>query len=412
MELKKDRKRHTIYRLPPCPAYDVEGMESWLTDMARRGWFLAKDGIFAGVATFESGTPCNAQYRLEAAQKSTSIWAEDGGEPDPEQVELSEKYTWEYVTKRGSFYIYRSFYADARELNTDPQVQALTLNAVKKRQFGAVMEIFFWAFVYPLCMLHGGILITAIHMKTWFFLLAVLFALWMLADALIGLVCFNRYQKRLQEGRTLASGCRWRKRRVVYFSKKGVKIVLAVVLLGLLLQNWSRSVLAEDKVQLDQYGGEIPFATMADFAGAEATDYRMTMLGMEMGFNTVQEWSDWLAPRCLDYGEHAEITLSDGRTLNGGLYVAYYETASPVIARLLAREYYRLDKRKDNFQEIQAPAVDAEFVAAYKNELHFPTILIQKGNLVLRAYFYQTSETYTMDFTQWAKIMAQSLQEK
>ena len=93
MELKKDRKRHTIYRLPPCPAYDVEGMESWLTDMARRGWFLAKDGIFAGVATFESGTPCNAQYRLEAAQKSNSIWAEDGGEPDPEQVELSEKYT-------------------------------------------------------------------------------------------------------------------------------------------------------------------------------------------------------------------------------------------------------------------------------------------------------------------------------
>ena len=127
--MSQENGRHT-YRLPPCPAYDVEGMERWLSGLAQEGLFLARDGFFCGLATFERGEPRFAKYRLEAAQKSTSMWAEDGGEPDPEQVELSQRYAWEYIAKRGDFYIYRSFEPGARELNTDPEVQALALERV------------------------------------------------------------------------------------------------------------------------------------------------------------------------------------------------------------------------------------------------------------------------------------------
>ena len=62
-----------VYRLPPCPAYDVEGMEQWLSDQAERGLFLAQEGFFAGIAAFEAGVPRPVKYRLEAAQKSTSM---------------------------------------------------------------------------------------------------------------------------------------------------------------------------------------------------------------------------------------------------------------------------------------------------------------------------------------------------
>jgi hypothetical protein len=41
--------------------------------------------------------------------------SDDGGEPDPEQVELSKMYSWEYVAKRRDFYIYRSFELSAGE---------------------------------------------------------------------------------------------------------------------------------------------------------------------------------------------------------------------------------------------------------------------------------------------------------
>ena len=54
-ELRTEGRR--AYRLPPCPAWDVEGMERWLEDMAERGFFLAKDGFFAGFAAFDCGAP-------------------------------------------------------------------------------------------------------------------------------------------------------------------------------------------------------------------------------------------------------------------------------------------------------------------------------------------------------------------
>ena len=42
-----------VNRFPPCPLYDVEGMESWLEDLAKQGLILTKTGLFCGFAEFE-----------------------------------------------------------------------------------------------------------------------------------------------------------------------------------------------------------------------------------------------------------------------------------------------------------------------------------------------------------------------
>ena len=36
----------TVIRIPPSPLYDMEAMESWLTDMAREGLYLERQGIY------------------------------------------------------------------------------------------------------------------------------------------------------------------------------------------------------------------------------------------------------------------------------------------------------------------------------------------------------------------------------
>lgn len=399
------------HRLPPCPAYDVEGMESWLGELAGEGLLLAPDGFFAGVGTFERTEPRTVRYRLEAAQKSTSMWADDGGDPDPEQVALGRAYTWDYVAKRGDFYIYRTFDPQARELNTDPQVQALALEAVKKRRWGAVSSVLFWAVLYPLAMLRGGVLLTVIDMGTWLFLLTAGFVLWMLADAVHELVWLGRLQKRLRAGDVLTRRKDWRKRSALYHWKNAAQIILALVLVGIFLHKWSVSAMNKDKVQLDQYTGTLPFASMSELAGGEVSDLEMTMMGLSLGFNSIEEKSDWLAPRCIHYMEHSRLTLSDGRVLDGGLYVDYYEAASPWVARQLARESYRLDRLDQHgkhFKPINPPELDAEFLRAYSSSLHFPTLLLQDGRVVLRAYFYQTSQ-FTLDFDEWAKVMGESV---
>ena len=86
MEERKEPK--SAYRLIPCPQYDVSGLECWLNHMAKQGYMLAKDGFFAGVATFEKTTPQTVFYQLQPAEKSTSMWADNCGDPDEEAVEL------------------------------------------------------------------------------------------------------------------------------------------------------------------------------------------------------------------------------------------------------------------------------------------------------------------------------------
>lgn len=45
----------TVIRIPPSPLYDMEAMESWLTDMAREGLYLERQGIDWGLGHFYRG---------------------------------------------------------------------------------------------------------------------------------------------------------------------------------------------------------------------------------------------------------------------------------------------------------------------------------------------------------------------
>ena len=395
-----------VYRLPPCPAYDVAGTENWLAELAEEGLFLTEDGFFAGVAFFEYREPQKAEYRLEAAQKSTSMWADDGGEPDPEQVELSRKYAWEYVAKRRDFYIYRSLDPSARELNTDPAVQALALNAVKKRQRSAMLTSVFFLLIYPLLLTRCCPVMAAIASGTGWTALALLLAALLIADEVRAFVHLKKLQQSLTDDGYYTAESDWRKRKIPYFAGKVVKAVLTVVLLCAILRNWGVSITNADKIPLRDYTGEIPFATMRDFAGDG--EYTETMTGMRMGFNTLEEKADWLAPRCISFNEEACIQRPDGSTLDGGLYVNYYELRSPTLAKLLAKELYRYDKRQKGIDPLEAPALAADEVIAYRSSLHFPTVILRRGNVVVRAYFYQTS-AYKMPLETWASILFDSI---
>lgn len=402
------KSERRVYRLPPCPAYDVEGMEGWLSEMAQNGLFLAKDGFFAGVASFERGEPRPAKYRLEAAKKSTGMWAENNGDPDPEEIELGEKYAWSYIAKRGDFYIYRSLDPGTRELNTDPEVQALALNAVKKRRFSSLLSTLIWIVLYGILYLHSPLL-TVISVHTWFFLLTAVLVLWVIADSVTAFVHLGRLQKKLRGGLSLDTNRNWKKRALRYHGKNLLQIALAIVLIVFSFHTWSISVLDEDKMPLEAYSGKLPFATMQELSGKESEDYQVTMPGIR--FNSVREWSDWLAPRCIAFREHARITLSDGHVLDGGLYVDYFQAADPTVARMLAEEFLRADQSKKNFQLMEAPVLSMDFTAAYYDEVHFPTVILQKGAVVARIRFYQTSENDTLSLGEWASLMAESIFE-
>ena len=172
-----------------------------------------------------------------------------------------------------------------------------------------------------------------------------------------------------------------------------------------------QEIAGNEQCAIHQYNLGVALLSKRDFAGAESADYRTTMTGMSMGFNTVEESSDWLAPRCIRYNEHAAVKKADGSVLDGGFYVDYYELGDAALAKRLVRELVRFDRLKKNFAPLSAPELPADEVLAFLDNLHFPTLILRKGNLVIRASLYQTSASHEIPLADWAAILCESLSD-
>ena len=413
MKHSQETNKRRIHRLAPCPSYDVEGLESWLSEMAQKGWMLEQDGILLGFFTFSACRPQKMRYRLDAAQKQPSLWAEDDGRPRPEELELNEAYDWEYVDHYGDFYIYRSASADTREMHTDPELHAMTLNAVKSRRRVALFQTFFFLVLYPV-LLWWPRRISVIHFVlgcgTWLALCFVLLALLIVAGALWELAALSRYQKKLRgqevrQKRTNAAG--QAARRYVVLT---VEIVLVAASVFGGVHRWYASAMGENQIPLREYEGTVPFATLADFAGPMAQDYRPAMENVQVygnGFNTVELSHDPLAPRMIEWRERADVTQQDGTVLSGIYTVRYYEMRTQWLAERLVKGIGSEKRHEKGFAEKPAPDIDAQDVMAY--ELYSEQLLFRKGNIVVHAEMVRMYEPETEKDESWMHILAESI---
>lgn len=392
------------YRIPPCPVYDVEEMESWLADMAARGLVLCKDGFFAGVAAFEKVEPCSIRYRLEPAPKNVSIWSEGSMEPSPEAAELSEHYGWRYIATRGQFFIYCTDQPDARELNTDPAVQALALDLVRRRERGSLFSTLFWLLVYPLLLLRGGVLLTMTKIGTWRFLWAAVLVLWAVWTSAAAMVSLRRLRKKLAAGESLNHRKNWKRNARRHQLGLFLFLVQAAAWVICMLSAWKADVMETNIRSLVEDSEPYPFATLADLA-ADGT-YRQED---SYHSNRVERRSDWLAPVIIEYREHGSGKTEAGEQFQGGLTIEYYETTAPWLAREIGREYLAEAKSSKHYKEIFLEELGTDWSAAYLE--YFPTILLQKDRRILRITFYQTAD-YTIPMEEWAEFFAAHFSEQ
>ncbi len=398
----KDR----IWRLPPCPPYDVEGMESWLSDMAAQGWKLEPDDFFLGIASFRKTDPAPVRYRLEASQKRVSAWDDDGGVPDREAWELNTDCGWEYAGRRGQFFIYRTSDERARELHTDPQVQALAVKAVEKRQCRSFIWLICYQLVFGLAHFWKGFspLLAAAFLGLPLFLLFAALLLAAMGTLLAEVLYLHRLKRKLLGGMPPDRDKDWRRARWGYHGRRAALLLLLALCVILSFRTLGRNLNHEDRTALQDYAGEVPFATVADFAEGE---YRETW--MDIHYDYVSEWSNALLERGMTWSENARVTRPDGSTLRGVLKVDYFAARSEWLAKRIAAEYRRAGKAKawKNYEPLKLPDLGLDEQAAYRNELHFPTVVLRKGNVVVGAMFYSGSGSITLE--EWAKVMADSL---
>ena len=395
------RKKHAI-RFPPCPVYDIEGTESWLESMAEQGLFL--QNFFAGFAVFEKGNAQPVRYRLQAAPKSTSMWSDSSGEPEQEAVEFSKTYGWEYLCKRWEFYVYCCRIPNARELDTDPQVQALALDLVRKRERGNFISSLFWLIIYPVLFLFHQPLLTIIGIGTGLFLLGAVLAIWGLCSSLFSYFHLRKLRRRLKKGIPLNHKKDWKRWARFYRLEFPCFLVVFSIWLACIFSGGYREYTGADEIPLQDYAKPLPFATLEDFNPDGQFSYDDS-LGLS---NKITVKSDPLAPVSIRLLQDGQILLSDGTFLDGGLSIEYYRAATPFLAREIFRELFTRDQNAKNYEPLPFSLPDVEEVSAYSSI--FPTILLRKDEEVLCVSFYQASENAPIPIEEWARVFADSLQ--
>ena len=216
----------------------------------------------------------------------------------------------------------------------------------------------------------------------------------------------NRYTKKLKEGSPLDHRKDWRKGRRRFYGVRLLRILLIAFWVVLVFHMWDKDVTGSGKQERADYQGILPFTTMSDFAEG---DYEENW--KDLRYDYVIEWENALLNQGIKWAEHAAVHRPDGSVLQGGLHVIYYDAATEWMAKALAFEYLRVERARarENYEPLKCPDFGLDEAVAYRNLVHFPCVVLRKGNRVLCAYFYQTGPDGELTFTEWAGILADSL---
>ncbi len=402
MEEKRDTK--SVHRIIPCPDYDVTGVESWLSYMAEQGYILRDGGVFRGIAAFDRCEPEKVRYRLQPAQKGFVIYDNDG--PSDDEVELNGAFGWKYVAKYGVFHIYRADDIDAREMDTDPEVQAMAMNSLHRSQRFNIIWMSIWIIVYLVLIFTSQPFLSMVNRGSLISSALVLCVIIFIVTGLVKAVSLYRLRKKILDGDSLGSGTNWRKGARTYIVKAVVGTIayVAMIVFGCMF------ILSDgtdrNQMPLSEYQGEVPFRTITDLASC---DDIQKVDNVDDDVNTISEWTDILWPENYKVYEYGDIVYTDGNIRHGGLVITYHEAKNEWLADKLYQAYLKRAKNQSDYEPIDLTIAGLDDVDAYWDGSE--SVIMRKDEKLIVASFYMSGENRQEgDLAEWAGCIAESLE--
>ena len=399
---KKDTK--SVHRIIPCPDYDVTGVESWLSYMAEQGYILRDGGVFRGIAAFDRCEPEKVRYRLQPAQKGFVIYDNDG--PSDDEVELNGAFGWKYVAKYGVFHIYRADDIDAREMDTDPEVQAMAMNSLHRSQRFNIIWMSIWIIVYLALVFTSQPFLSMVNRGSLISISLVLCVVIFIVTDLVKAVSLYRLRKKILDGEDLGSGTNWKKGARIYTVKVviGVIAYVAMTVLGCMF------ILSDgadrNQMSISEYQGEVPFRTITDLALCDDIE---KVDNVDDDENTISEWSDILWPENYKIYEYGDIVYTDGNTYYGGLVITYHEAKNEWLADKPYQAYMQRAKHQPDYEKIDVKIAGLDDVDAYWDGSE--SVIMRKDEKLIVASFYMSGgNRRDDDLSEWAGCIAESLE--
>lgn len=388
------RELKYAYRIPPCSKYDIAGMESWLEDMAAKGLFLDKDGLFLGLATFVHAEPEQLRFRLEATDTTGGLFSSTN-DPSDDAIQLHRQMGWHYRGRWGQFHIYAADDPDAPELHTDPRIQALTIQALNKFQRSNL-----WRMILNALMLHlfyGSVIFSLTVLwgldRT---LLALAVFLSFPGMELVNLVKMVRLKRQLRAGIPMVHRSDYRRRTKLNYASRLARWIAGIFLVCSLLSLWGGDITGESTVAPEDRTEPLPFATVEDFFPEAQLSNSLSLIEDELS-----HWDNWISPENYDFTEYRWVTLPDGQETSVYIRIYYYRTRFDWFGLALAREQAELSAGSlmDRlFGEGSAPVplkgLDADWAVSYTN--YNPGIVLCRGGTVINLrYSRELSQFFT-----------------
>ncbi len=362
-----------IRRMCPCPVWDMPKMESWLEDMARQGYEIFDVSKRLPMIRFRLGRKKNLRYRMEPAKKMVH--------PDELQQKLYKDLGWDYICWFHGFYIYSSADPDAPELHTDPQVRALTIQALKKHLYKHILFLTIYVVVLFVLQLYLGLVYSFIYLGSLFSICFITITVWEFFDLAFALRRTKELITALESGSPVPVKENW------YRQARTYRVLLSALIIIVALGMTERCVMVLSDVlnvnplecPLEQWDRPLPFPIASDLADAESVQNFLRMADP-----SVTPYASLVSPvnyECVDgysTGSYDNVCMS---------IIRYHELWLPCLARELAREY--LAQARDHYQLYDTPGqwkeldlgIDFAHVQYYGNRVVYG--ILCHGNTVV-----------------------------
>ena len=402
-----------VYKLTPYPWYKPEETERWLEEKARNGLFLSKGTVIRFFAAFERQEPKAVRYRLAAPAGHS----DGSGTPSGEEVGIAQEMGWTYTARDGEFAVYRCDDTEAPELNTDPEVEAMSLKRIRRRGMSGLFSSIFW-----LVLLAGLITVG----RVWLLLLMDESGWMVLSASLMGLIdlvvsagkTFRLWKlyRRLKNGRPAKERSLRTPRRTPRVTAAQLGNILALITaVGMMVNCIGYFFTSKDSggIPISEYTDPFPFPTMAEM-GKEGSFVQEDF----QSYNEVQEQEVPLIGKTIRLSENGRFETKDGRKIQGFWFIDYAQCKNAWLAREFAAECSaeaQRQARKSQSGSIDLPSAELlglDSISGYPTELlDSTTLILLRGDRAVQIRFYQLSED-TLSVDEWAKMFANALNEE
>lgn len=326
--------KHRLYLPTFVPVAFPDAMETFLGDMAKKGWFLQKVGYFLPFCSFAKGTPAPVRYRLEPIVDTVRT-------PSVEMVRLYGDFGWKYVTAFSHFFfVFAAESPDAPEIHCDPLVQAKGYKRMCRNfSIFGLAALGLLAIFLGIPLYHPGFLLERPRFSAFSLVTLLAFAVLILWSVLR----LWKIYRNLSHGKSLSH-------------RKGYLHILSLqtitlALFALFLLPFSDKLVAwDEKDQVTQaltvVEEPLPYVPLAELGISPdwvQTPYAPITIGSENSdSNYVRSCTNFLAPAIFQISQTAYHTDPNMPAVATSMTSFYGELANPLLAKMVGMDLVHL----------------------------------------------------------------------